>query len=61
MFLQHKDKVIISVIFRGRELAHLEEGRKVINHILQELEPIGKVESPPSHQGKRIVCILAPK
>jgi translation initiation factor IF-3 len=60
-FLEHKDKVIVSVIFRGRELAHLEEGRKVIDHIIKELEPQGKIETPPSHQGKRIVCILAPK
>jgi translation initiation factor IF-3 len=60
-FLEHKDKLIVSVIFRGRELAHVEEGRKVIDHIIKELEPLGKIEAPPSHQGKRIVCILAPK
>ncbi len=60
-FLAHKDKLVVSVIFRGRELAHVEEGRKVIDHIIKELEPLGKIEAPPSHQGKRIVCILAPK
>ncbi|HEX5442641.1 MAG TPA: translation initiation factor IF-3 [Pirellulales bacterium] len=60
-FLQHKDKVIVSVIFRGRELAHIEEGRKVIDHVIKELEDVSKVESSPSHQGKRIVAILAPK
>ena len=30
-FLEHKDKVIVTVIFRGRELAHIEEGRRVID------------------------------
>ena len=60
-FLEHKDKVIVSVIFRGRELAHLEEGRKVIDQVIRELEEVSKIESPPSHQGKRIVAILAPK
>jgi translation initiation factor IF-3 len=60
-FLQHKDKVIVSVIFRGRELAHIEEGRKVIDHVIKELEDVGKIESAPSHQGKRIVAILAPR
>jgi translation initiation factor IF-3 len=60
-FLQHKDKVIVSVIFRGRELAHVEEGRKVIDHIIKDLEEVSRVESPPSHQGKRIVAILTPK
>jgi len=60
-FLQHKDKVIVSVIFRGREMAHIEEGRKVIDHVIKELDEVAKVEAPPSHQGKRIVCILAPR
>jgi translation initiation factor IF-3 len=60
-FLEHKDKVIVSVIFRGREIAHVEEGRKVIDHILRELQEIGKLEAPPSHQGKRIVATVAPR
>jgi translation initiation factor IF-3 len=60
-FLTHKDKVIVSVIFRGRELAHIEEGQRVIKHVLSQLDEVAKVESPPMQQGKRIVCILAPK
>ncbi len=60
-FLTHKDKVVVSVIFRGRELAHVEEGRKVVDQVIKELEDVGKIESPPSHQGKRIVAILAPR
>lgn len=60
-FLTHKDKVLVSVMFRGRELAHVEEGRRVIDEILQKLEDISKVEAAPSQQGKRIVCTLAPK
>lgn len=60
-FLIHKDKVVLSVVFRGRELAHIEEGQRVVNHILKSLEDVGRVESPPSQQGKRIVCTLAPK
>ena len=46
-FLEHKDKVIVSVMFRGRELAHIEEGRKVIDDILAKLEDVSKVESIP--------------
>ena len=60
-FLTHKDKVVVSVVFRGRELAHIEEGRKVVNHVIDSLADIGKLESPPSQQGKRIVAVLAPK
>jgi translation initiation factor IF-3 len=48
-------------MFRGRELAHVEEGRRVINGMLQQLEDCSKVEAPPSQQGRRIVCTLAPK
>jgi translation initiation factor IF-3 len=60
-FLAHKDKVIVSVVFRGRELAHVEEGHRVVQQVIKNLEDIGKVESPPSQQGRRIVCVLAPK
>ena len=60
-FLQHRDKVIVSVIFRGREIAHIEEGQKVINHVVQSLADVSKIESPPQHQGKRIICILSPR
>jgi translation initiation factor IF-3 len=60
-FLEHKDKVIISVVFRGRELAHVEEGRKVIDDILNQLDDVSKVESIPVHHGRRMICTLAPK
>lgn len=61
VFLEHKDKVIVSVIFRGREMAHIEEGTRVIRQVIAGLSDIGKVESPPNQQGRRIVCILIPK
>ena len=60
-FLEHKDKVLISVMFRGREITHIEEGQRVINQMLEQLEDVSKVESGPSRQGRRIVCTLAPK
>ena len=60
-FLSHKDKVLLSVMFRGRELAHIEEGRRVINEILEQIEDLARVESPPTQHGRRIVCTLAPK
>ncbi len=60
-FLLHKDKVQVSVVFRGREIAHIEEGKRVMQEVIEELLKIGKMESPPMHQGRRIVCIVAPK
>ncbi|MGO8745646.1 MAG: translation initiation factor IF-3 [Thermoguttaceae bacterium] len=60
-FLGNKDKVLLSVMFRGRELAHIEEGHRVIGEMLKQLEDCAKVEATPSQQGRRIVCTLAPK
>jgi len=60
-FLEQKDKVIISVVFRGRENAHTQEGFKVMTRVIAQLEDISKVEQGPSMQGRRIVLILAPK
>ncbi len=60
-FLQHKDKVQVTVMFRGRELAHIEEGRKVMESIIEKLSEFGKIESPPSSQAKRMLCTIAPR
>ncbi len=60
-FLEHKDKVQVTVLFRGREMAHIEEGRKVMEGIIAQLEEYGKVESRPSQQSRRMICTIAPK
>lgn len=60
-FLQHRDKVQVTVVFRGRELAHVEEGRKVMEGVIQELMEFGKLEAPPQQHLKRIFCTIAPK
>jgi translation initiation factor IF-3 len=60
-FLQHKDKVQVTVIFRGREMAHIEEGRRVMDEVIEELLQFGKVESPPSQHARRMMCTIAPK
>ena len=60
-FLKHKDKVQVSVIFKGREMAHLQEGRKGMERAIEELNEYGKVESAPTQLGRRIVCTISPK
>lgn len=60
-FLGERDKVICSVIFRGRENAHVDEGFKLVQRLVTELEDVAKVEQNASMQGRRIVMILAPK
>jgi translation initiation factor IF-3 len=60
-FLEHKDKVLLNVLFRGRELQHIEEGQRIIRHMLEKLADIAKVEKAPSMEGKRMTSMLAPK
>ncbi len=60
-FLEHKDKVLIYVMYRGRELQHIEEGKRVLNHMLEKLIDLAKVEKAPSMEGKRMSTMLAPK
>jgi translation initiation factor IF-3 len=60
-FLQHKSKVIVTVVFRGRELAHAEEGRRVIDGVITQLSDIARIEAAPVHHGRRMICTLAPK
>lgn len=60
-FLEHKDKVQLNVLFKGRELQHLEEGRRIIVMMVQKLMDMAKIEKAPSMEGKRMTAMLAPK
>ncbi|MBA4064739.1 MAG: translation initiation factor IF-3 [Isosphaera sp.] len=60
-FLEHNDKVQVNVLFRGREMQHIEEGQRVMNQVLEALVNDCKVESPARMEGKRMVALLAPK
>src|SRR5207237_10718692 len=53
-FLEHKDKVQLNVLFRGRELQHIEEGQRIILHMLEKLADCCKTDRPPSMEGKRM-------
>jgi translation initiation factor IF-3 len=60
-FLEHHDKVLVNVQFRGREMQHIEEGQRIILQILEKLADCCKVEKAPSMEGKRMTAMLAPK
>ncbi|HZU35757.1 MAG TPA: translation initiation factor IF-3 [Gemmataceae bacterium] len=60
-FLEHKDKVLVNVLFRGRELQHIDEGKRIIVGILEKLQDLAKIEKAPSMEGKRMTAMLAPK
>ncbi len=60
-FLEHGDKVMIKVQFRGREMQHIEEGRRILDAMLEDLLECCKVETPPRMEGKQMMALLAPK
>jgi translation initiation factor IF-3 len=60
-FLEHNDKVLITVIFRGREMQHQEEGRRVLDLVLEKLADVGKVERAPAMDGRKMTALVTPK
>ena len=59
-FLDGGDKVKVSVLFRGREMAHPEIGRGLLDQLIELLRPHGSVEQAPKIEGRTMTMILAP-
>jgi len=60
-FINRKDKVKVTVIFRGREITLTQQGRILLQKIVQETEEIASVEQHPKIEGRTMVMVLAPK
>jgi translation initiation factor IF-3 len=60
-FLGEGDKVKVTMRFRGREMAHQELGRDVLDKVRNELDESAKVEQFPQMEGRQMIMILAPK
>jgi len=60
-FLQHSNKIKLTMIFRGREMAHLDLGRKVVDRLVKDLEGPGQVEKGPFRMGRFLITIIMPK
>ena len=60
-FIGNKDKVKVSVIFRGREITLSELGQAVLQKIIEHTEEIAMVEQEPKFEGRTLVMVLAPK
>ncbi len=60
-FLGEGDKVKISVIFRGREIAHTDRGFKILTQMAEALAAVGTVEQPPKLEGRNMSMIVTPK
>ncbi len=60
-FIEKKDKVKVTVIFRGREITLSDRGREVLKRIADDTEEIAAVEQMPKFEGRTLVMVLAPK
>jgi translation initiation factor IF-3 len=60
-FLGEKNKAKVTIMFRGREIAHSELGLKVLERIIVDIEEEGIVEQAPKLEGRNMIMILAPR
>lgn len=60
-FIEGGDKGKVTLRFRGREMAHQDIGRKLMERIAADLEELANVESFPKMEGRQMIMILAPK
>lgn len=60
-FLEQKNKVKITILFRGREMAYQDSGTELMQKVITMLEDIGKMESEPKMEGRRMVMVLTTK
>jgi translation initiation factor IF-3 len=59
-FLRHKDKVKVTIMFRGREVTHPERGTAILDRLAEELSEIGVVEQRPLQEGRNMTMMMAP-
>jgi len=60
-FFEEGDKVKLTLRFRGREMAHLELGAKLLDRVKEDTAPIAKVEAEPKIEGRQMMMVLAPR
>jgi translation initiation factor IF-3 len=59
-FLQNGDKVKITLRFRGREMAHQELGRNLLERVAEDVKDVGKVENMPKVEGRQMSMMIGP-
>jgi len=59
-FLRHQDKVKVTIMFRGREQAHPERGRALLQRLFEDLGELAVIESQPLQEGRNMSMLLAP-
>jgi translation initiation factor IF-3 len=59
-FLRHKDKVKVTIMFRGREVSHPERGEAILNRLFEELHELAVIEQRPTQDGRNMTMLLGP-
>jgi translation initiation factor IF-3 len=59
-FLRAGARVKVTIMFRGREMAHTELGRKILDRLVEDLEELATVEQMPKLDGRNMVMVIAP-
>ncbi len=60
-FLEKKDKIKVAMIFRGREMAHTEIGKRILDRLATDIAPTGEIEKSPALEGRSMTMIILPK
>jgi len=60
-FLGKRDKVKVTVIFRGREIMLSDRGKELLDQVAEETTELSMVEQPPKFEGRAMVMVLGPK
>jgi translation initiation factor IF-3 len=59
-FLRHKDKVKVTIMFRGREVTHPERGEMILNRLAEDLSELAQVDQRPTQDGRNMTMMLGP-
>lgn len=59
-FLRKKDKVKVTIMFRGREVVHPGKGEELLRRLADDVAELGVIESQPNLDGRNMVMVLAP-
>jgi len=59
-FLEKGDKVKVTLRFRGREMAHQNLGRELLERVAEDVKELGKVENMPKMEGRQMIMMIGP-
>lgn len=59
-FLENGDKVKVTLRFRGREMAHQNLGRELLERVAEDIKELGKIENMPKMEGRQMIMMIGP-